>query len=293
MLNKIINKAAILKRTIHDHHRNKYVSYLTAIQNLYKFRNIKYEMYDLESARKFKTSDTVFILGAGPSLNMLQQKHFETISKHDTFGINFTFLKKEILPTFHQISYETSWGLPYQTRVLSSRRKSLNDTVFFLNNKALYRMGHPRITPYYFSEEPKCCLYELPDPISLERPRPFTDSDFDRTVFYRGTLTIVLELVLKLGYKNIVLLGVDPDKVSYFFEDMEEMKPYCDRLYKRYRKQGMTQYENMVPKGNKFNTIDVYLYALKDYLSRKRDVNLFIGFKNNMLHPGIPSYFKE
>ena len=111
--------------------------------------------------------------------------------------------------------------------------------------------------------------------------------------FFNDTATTEIYTLSLHDALPIFLLGVDPDKVSYFFEDMEGMKPYCDRLYKRYRKQGMTQYENMVPKGNKFNTIDVYLYALKDYLSRKRDVNLFIGFKNNMLHPGIPSYFKE
>lgn len=292
MLDKIINKTALIKRTILDHHRNKYVSYLTAIQNLYKFRNIKYEMYDLESVTKFKTSDTVFILGAGPSLNQLNQEHLNIIADNNSCGINYSFLKEGIVPTFQQMSYENDWGLDYMARALSKRKHLLKETVFFQHTKAYYRMGHPRITPYFFSEEPKCCLYKLPDPISLERPRPFTDNDFDKTVFYRGTLTIVLELVLKLGYKNIVLLGVDPDKVAYFFEDMEEMKPYCDRLYKRYREQGMKQYENMVPKGNKFNTIDVYLYALKDYLSRKRDVNLFVGFKNNMLNPGIPAYFE-
>ncbi|MCP4264263.1 MAG: hypothetical protein GY777_01575 [Candidatus Brocadiaceae bacterium] len=172
------------------------------------------------------------------------------------------------------------------------RKKLLKDTVFFLNDKALYRLGHPRITPQFFSEEPKCCFYRLPAPIFLEKPRSFSDDDFDKTVFYRGTLTLVLELVLKLKYKKIVLLGVDPDKPLYFFEDMDEMKEYCHQLYSSFKKRGLEKYENMVPKGNKFNTIDVYLYALKDYLLRKRDVDLLVGFKNNMLYPGIPAYFK-
>jgi len=55
----------------------------------------------------------------------------------------------------------------------------------------------------------------------------------------------------------------------------------------------MKQYENMVPKGNKFNTIDVYLYALKEYLSRKKNVNLFVGLKESMFYPEIPSYFDQ
>ena len=80
--------------------------------------------------------------------------------------------------------------------------------------------------------------------------------------------------------------------MAYLLEDMEERKRNGDRIYERYREQRIKQYENRVPKGKKFNTIDVYLYALKEYLSRKRDVNLFVGFKNNMLNPGIPAYFE-
>jgi len=289
MLKKILNKVRFIKRTIKDHSKNKYVSYLTAIKNWNKYKHNKYEMYNLENVAKFKTSDTIFILGAGPSLNLLTQEHIKIIAKHNSCGINYSFLKDEITPTFQQISYENDWGLDYTVRGISKRKDRLKDTVFFLSDKALYRFGHPRITPYYFPEEPKCCSYRLPDPISLECPRPFTDSDFDKTVFYRGTLTLVLELLLKLKYNNIVLLGVDPDKLAYFFDEMDEMKGYCERIYARFK--GIDKYENMVPKGNKFNTIDTYLYALKDYLQRKRNVNLFVGLKDSMLYPGIPSYF--
>lgn len=289
--NTLIDKLRYIKQAVQDHRKKKYVSYLTALRNWYKFRNLEYEIYDLESAGKFKTSDTVFILGAGPSLNMLNQEHIKIIKKHNSCGINYSFLKEEIVPTFHQISYENDWGLDYMVRALSKRKGLLKDTIFFLNNKTYYRLGHPRITPYFFSEEPKCCFYKLPKPISLECPRPFNNDDFDKTVYYRGTLTIVLELLLKLDYKKIVLLGVDPDKLSYFFEDMDEMRDYCNRLYATFRKKGINKYENMVPKGNKFNTIDTYLFALKDYLLNKRNVRLFVGFKNNMFYPKIPAYF--
>jgi len=47
----------------------------------------------------------------------------------------------------------------------------------------------------------------------------------------------------------------------------------------------------MSPRRGKENTLDEYLYALKGYLKRKKDVNLFIGFKDNMLYPEISAYF--
>lgn len=292
MLTKIRNTLARIKSTVQDHRQNKYVSYSTTLRNWYEFRNLKYEMYDLESVTGFKTSDTIFILGSGPSLNLIKQEHIKIISHHDSFGINFSFLKEEVIPTFHQMSYERNlWARNTIVERLSSRRKLYNNTIFFLSDKAYRRLGHPRITPYFFSEEPKCCCYKLPKPIFLDRPRPFGEEDFDKTVYYRGTITLVLDLVMKLKYKNIILLGVDPNTPAHFFDNMVEMNDYCVRLNKQNKELGLKKFENMVPKGNKFNTIDVYFYSLNDYLSRRRNVNLFVGFKNNMLYPKIPAYF--
>ncbi len=293
ILNKTRHKLSCFKYVAHEHFHNKYLPYTAAIKNYVKYRKIKYEMHNLYSVLRFKTSDTVFILGAGPSLNQISKEHSDIIMKHDSCGINYSFLKEEIVPTFQQMSYERDKvAQEFIIRHLAPRKKKLKDTVFFLNDKAYYRLGHPRITPFFFPEEPRCCFYKLPKPINLEKLRPFTDEDFDRTVFYRGTLTIVLELTLKLGYKNIILLGVDPDTPEHFFDNMDEMREYCAYNDQYWDPNKHKVYENMVPKGNMFNTIDNYLYALKDYLLRKRGVNLFVGFKNNMLYPKIPAYFE-
>lgn len=293
MLTKIRDKIESIQSNIQDHHKNKYVTYSTAFKNWYKFKNVEYELYDLEGVIRFKTSDTIFVLGSGPSLNLVSQSHINTISKNDSFGINLSFLKKEIVPTFHQMSYERNlWVRDTIVEKLSPKRKIYNNTVFFLNDKAYRRFGHPRITPYFYSEKPKCCLYKLPKPILLERQRPFANEDFDKTLYYRGTISLVLDLILKLGYKNIVLLGVDLDVYRHFYDEMEEMKVFVQRMYQGYEKAGHKEkFESMYPKGAKLQPFDVYLYALKDYLQTRRKVSLFVGFKNNMLYPEIPAYF--
>ena len=287
-LKNTINFLKSVRVAARDHYCNKYVSYGTAVKNWFKFRNVKYKMYNLKSVTRFKTSETIFILGSGPSLNLLTPQQIKTILSHDSCGINYSFLKAEIVPTFQIISYERDpIAQKFIIELLSPRRKLYSNTIFFLKQKALCRLGHPRITPYFFPEQPKCCFYWFPKSIHLEKPRPFTDEDFDRTVIYRGTLTVVLDLVLKLKYKKIVMLGIDPDTSAYFYDTMEEMKEYC--AYFKPKKHKM--YENMVPKGNKFNTIDVYLYSLRDYLLRKRGVELFVGFKDSMLYPKLSAYF--
>lgn len=287
-----INFLKPIRTAARDHYRNKYVSYGTAVKNWFKFRNVNYEMYNLESVTRFKASETIFILGSGPSLNLLMPEQIKTILNHDSCGINYSFLKAEIVPTFQLLSYEPDpIAQKFIVELLSPKRKLYSNTVFFLNNKTLFRLGHPRITPCFFPEQAKCCFYWLPESIHLEKPRPFTDEDFDKTLVYRGTLTVVLDLVLKLKYKKIVLLGIDPDTPAYFFDAVEEMKEYCAYHNQYWDPKKHKVYENMVPKGNKFNTIDVYLYSLKDYLLRKRGVELFVGFKGSMLYPKLSAYF--
>ncbi|MCP3924043.1 MAG: hypothetical protein GY714_15805 [Desulfobacterales bacterium] len=290
IIKNAIVKAKYIRNAIHENRANKYITCKQAICNYFKYRNIDYEKYNIKSVKKFKKSDTLFITGAGPSLNLLNEEHLKTISKHDSFGINYSFIKKGITPTYLQISYENDWGLKYMINALEKRKKELNNTIFFLHDKCLFRMAHPRTTPYFFSEKPKCCFYKLPEIISLEKNRPFLSSDFDRSLFYRGTLTLILELAIRLEYKKIVLLGIDPDKLSYFFDGYDEMNEYTEKLMKIWKKKGINVYENMIPKGKRYHTIDIYLESLREYLIQKKNVSLQIGFKNDIF-PEFKTFF--
>jgi hypothetical protein len=254
----------------------------------------------LHDVKRFKTSDTVFILGNGPSLNLLNSDHIKVIKSHNSLGISFSFLKQELTPTFLFAAMEGG-NTPYYDKVRQDvfrpYRKQYNDVIIFINRRNLYRMVHPRLTPDLFPEEAKCYYFEQPEAIRLGKKRPFVDADFDKSLRYRGKLTMALHSILKLDYKNIVLLGVDLDKWSYFYENMGgKAAEYLKNTYAVARgvehvKEKDKKYIGMYPKSGKENTLDEYLYALKDYLKRKKDINLFIGFKNKMLYPKIPAYF--
>lgn len=293
-MNKTIReKAGIIKAGIRDHCNAKYISYPEAISGFFKNRKIKYSRYDLSSIRAFKTSDTIFVLGSGPSLNQLSSENIDMIQKHDSVGINYSFLKKEITPTFHQFSWENTIFQKYLVENFLSYRTSYKDVVILVNSKAARRMAHPRLTPFLFPEEPKYCLYTLPNPISLNANRPFCDDDFERNLFYRGTLSLVLDIILKIGYKKIVLLGVDLNTSEHFFNDLPEMQELiklmqeCNlKIYGDNKK-----FESMYTKDGKPRPFDEYLFSLSDYLTRKRGVHLYTGYKNNMLYPRLPAYF--
>ena len=90
-----------------DHHENKYISYGKAVKNIITHYRAPYETYNIRNLGKFKTSDTIFILGSGPSLNLLTEEQIRIINQHNSSGVNLSFAKKEIIPTFHLISRES------------------------------------------------------------------------------------------------------------------------------------------------------------------------------------------
>jgi len=257
-----------------------------------KNRNSNYQIIDLEGAKKYKTSDTIFILGNGPSLNNLQKSQIDEVKRHDTFGINYSFLF-DLVPTFHSLEDDkTERGRRFLEERLEPYRERCSKTIWCISERHLTRFIHPRIAPEFFPMNPVCWVYKYPNPIRLDEKRPFRDEDFSQSVVYRGSMSVAIDLVLRLGYKKLVLLGVDLDIPKHFYDGLPEMKEYVSKLDAYRRQNNFTKREAMIPKGNKFHPVDEYLYALQDYLLRVKGVNLFVGLKDNTLYPKIPAYFE-
>ena len=89
-----------------------------------------------------------------------------------------------------------------------------------------------------------------------------------------------------LGYKNIVLLGVDLDTYRHFFDDYEITK--YRKWYNEYmEKKTGGPFESMIPKGNKYRTMEEYYYKVNELYFQPKGVNLYVGNKDNMLCPRI------
>ncbi len=291
MIQTIRNESRKVINSLRDMHRSKYLPYSKVVSEYFKNSHLNYQRFSLEDIISFKTSGTIFILGSGPSLNRISQQQWEHIARHDSFGMNFSFLKDHV-PTFYQPAYHSSgWSKETFDKFFPAVRDKYTEAIWMLSDKALMRFIHPRLLPQLFPPNPKVCYYDLPVPINLESDRDFTDADFDKTVYYRGTMTLVLDCVCRLGYKNIVMLGVDLETYEHFFFDLGGMERYV-RMTKEEASEVGYKFETMTPKSNKFRTMDEYYYALSDYLKRKRDTNLYVSFKNNLLCPGIEAYFE-
>ncbi len=268
----------------------RYLPYRKIFFIWFKNRKLKYKIVSLNEVKMYKKSDTIFILGSGPSMNKLTEKQWQHISRHDSFGINFSFLLN-FVPTFHSMEDgKNKWLRNFVEQRFKPYRKDFSKTIWFISEKHTSRFIHPRIIPDFFPEEPVGCFYKFPRAIGLNKNRPFTKEDFmNNSIVYRGSLTVALYLIDKIGYKNIVLLGVDLHTSKHFFDNLPEMQNYINKQKSIFGKKER-KFEAMIPKGNKRNPINEYLHAANELYFKPKDVSLYIGNKDNLLYPNIKIY---
>lgn len=272
----------------------RYVPVTRTITNWYRNRNIQYTSLSLEEVRReHKRSDTVFVLGGSESINEITEKQWEHIAEHDSIGMNW-WPVHTFIPTYYYTNYPRGEVyFEYFQSVLEKNLKNYTDTVFFINgNRAARRGIHPRVTDRLFPGSPLCCFYRYPEPIRLaEDKMVFTAESFTSTIYYRGGLSLVLDLMNKLRYRNIILMGVDLLNAVHFYDTYPEMQWQFDTGYSRpVDSKRKEQHGTLHTKGNTKLPISEYLYAVNDLYFKPAGVNFFVGSGKSILADRVPAY---
>jgi hypothetical protein len=275
-------------------HGRRYLTWPQRVRAAWRHRGRDWKVITPAEAARRRSSDTIFILGSGPSIAHMSDEQWKHVGRHDSFGINFSFLL-DFVPTFHVMEDgKEAWLRRLMAEVLAPRRRRLRDTVWFTSTKQRARGIHPWFAPELFPEHPTVCLYPSPPVIRLEEDRPFRAADFARTAVYRGTMSVVLHLVQQLGYRRIVLLGVDLHTVVHFFHDFPEMRGYAEEADRRLRERlgvrTVSAFPSMIAVGNKYRRFDEYLYALHELHLRPRGIELAMGNGSSLVCPRIPAF---
>lgn len=181
-----------------------------------------------------KKSDTLFILGSGPSINQISSDRWQAIARHDSIGVNM-WLYHRFVPTFYVVE-SASYNGP--------REKVCRELV---------RLSHLRGREYAKTIKVVTDLYQ-PDPQYVFDLAPeFRENLFaaynvplvarDQREFERGiaylqrkglfqpgprigwllkyglSLSLVITFGLRMGYKRMVLCGIDMNSQEYFYQD--------------------------------------------------------------------------
>jgi len=188
-----------------------------------------------------KRTDTLFVLGSGPSINRISPARWKGIASYDTAGFNFwpfhPFVPRMYF--FESIPYE-SQEANISAEMYSVVKRMLIDraAAYARVTKIITDVGVHRDTQLIFDLPSQWLpnLYvaytvpviartetELTIGIRyLKKRRLFTKARRFWDLFkYCGSLSSIISVGVRMGYRRIVLCGIDMGKQEYFFQDRE------------------------------------------------------------------------
>jgi hypothetical protein len=301
LVTRTLSHATRFRRAVSEFRNNRYVSIPKAFGGMFSPAG-DWEILPREKLKNSKTSDTIFILGSGPSLGWLNEAQIREINQNDSFGISLSFLFDQIIPNYHLLSLEResveNRGRTRMLDLFQDYRLSYKETVMLLPQKILFRLGHPRWLPQAFPVNPRIHYWHSQEKAPFSASAGFNAEYFEKSLIYRGTLTVALDIVVSLGYQTIVLIGVDPRRWRYFFQDDPRLQAYLDEGYRF--SYGVptgsgpdSPYVSMQPREGAEGTLIEYLTGLRSYLKKKRNVCLMTAFRSSDLGGILPEFFQE
>jgi hypothetical protein len=179
-----------------------------------------------------KKSDTVFLLGSGPSINAIPGYRWSAIKRHDSMGCNFWLFHK-FVPTFyfHEV-------IPSRDRVRSTVYRNLAERRAKDYEHCVKIMtGLIDLAPEFDLFRPDAWAGDLHTvntiPVAARNEREFVyglrllrslrlfrESEKISFIFKQASsVTGLISFALRMGYKQIVLCGVDLHSGEYFYQD--------------------------------------------------------------------------
>jgi hypothetical protein len=300
-MTRIRSHATLFGRAVSEFRNNRYVSFPKAFGGIFASAG-DWEIVSREKLKNSKTSDTIFILGSGPSLGWLNQEQIRVINQNDSLGISLSFLFDQIVPTYHLLPLEResaeNRGRTTMLNLFQDYRLSYKETIMLLEKKILFRLGHPRWIPLAFPVNPRIHYWHSLKKAQFSTSAGFNAEFFEKSLIYRGSLTLALDIAVSLGYQTIVLIGVDPRRWTYFYQDDPRLQAYLDETYRL--SYGVSQgsgpdspYVGMQSREGAEGTLIEYLVGLRSYLKKKRDVRLMTAFNSSDLGGILPEFFQE
>lgn len=253
-----------------------------------------------------KTSHRIFILGSGYSINSISAENWKIIKANDSFGFN-TWMFHSHVPTYY------AWETPSIREYFDAMVKRFNDRSseykeipLFVQFQHAFKMGYSMeelryptdniyyFAPYTFHTTNKKLLKK-----AIARFLDQKEPDLGKIIHYGGSLSNVIMMSYLMGYKEIVLMGIDLNDPRYWFmkDDVDAPTKAFAEIHCRWsQKTGRSKDGGKhATVDKKFTSlygslpIDEYLKILKEELN-KRGVRLFIGNEKSQLYTMLPLY---
>lgn len=246
-------------------------------------------------------SNVAVFLGCGPSINNLTKEEWDRIQTFDTWSINNWIYHPFFVPDFYHVELK-SYDYPFFIEHLNDKRHMYQQKCHFLfPENASVRIDKDRIgllhllkdyhtTAYPIKHRNRDLLKQIKKSCVVKNKKEIintvnADYQFDDayiTKSYDISLTCIIEIMYKMGYKTIILYGVDLYDSRYFWTG-------GNQIYGRVHHQTNKEHENKNP-SLPHNTYIVLGFIIDFYLRHivPNGRNMYLGNSKSLLYPELP-----
>jgi hypothetical protein len=229
-----------------------------------------------------KKSDVAVFLGSGQSINAMTPEQWEVIHACDKWTVNNWCYHPTVVPHFYHVELKAyDFGI-VQGRLLEKRKEYRNVKFLIPGNKPKLANAIP----------PECEVFTYDFRARSTKHSKFLDpKDIDAnyvidpkilTKSYDNSITLVIELMYKMGYRAVYLYGVDLQNSYYFWTGGSK------KVYGTVHHQTNKEHEGKDPK-LPHNTYRVKNFIV-DFNSRfmlPAQRAIYVGHTKTALHPEI------
>jgi len=248
--------------------------------------------FSFDRLKQNKKSDTLFILGSGSSINDISEDMWQHIKKHDSFGFNF-WLIHEYIPNFFMFESRSIGknGILLE-QLLKNRSKDYNKKKTFVLMKdfktsTMKCNDIPSEIRSNFMLAPKYNFYGTSQVTFIKSLRLSQKLNLlSHNIVYsrRASLFSIIYIGYRLGYKNIVLAGIDLNNTDYFYDSDDYDQNNVPENFEK----GIIH--TTARDSDTDFKIDELVYILNDELLAKEDQKLYVLNKNSLLAQKLEAY---
>ena len=198
---------------------------------------------DVEDIKKGRRKDTIFIMGSGYSINDITREEWQHfVDVGDIFSFNY-FFRGKFVPINYHICGEIGGAPNYGSVLINNRYKKnikayyeelfsnpyYKDTIYFLRYKIDFTKAPVPIAmrALFFLKAFKnkqVCLYRIVlfGEVILKPSEILEPSDSIYAISHNATIFDAVNIAYILGYKKIVLVGIDLYDRRYFWLERNE-----------------------------------------------------------------------
>lgn len=245
------------------------------------------------------TTETLFVLGSGSSINDLSERDFQYIDDSDSIGFNFWPIHA-FVPSIYTVEAIDTATLPELRKPILEKlakvvfeRDDYIDVPKFLTDYEKSRRATWDRMPDAWKEStfvyPTVPIFARSEEETRRAIRLLQDMGlFDQTdvlLKYRATLSLMVTFGIVHKYRRIVLCGVDITDPRYFWHDarrypqhVDFLKPQSGTIHGTGRELPMMA------------TIQEVLRVIRDVVARPRGIEIFVASERSALVPDFPIY---